>query len=99
MGSSLITALSLAAVLVVGMALALTKFCFVVTVLGARSGNLSPARCVVGLSLLIALSFLVLAQWHGGETMPIYNPRLAVVAQLQALPRWAPPVVTSPDLD
>ena len=79
MGSTLITALSLAAVLVVGMALALTKFCFVVTVLGARSGNLSPARCVVGLSLLIALSFLVLAQWHGGETMPIYNPRLAVV--------------------
>ena len=73
------TALSLAAILVVGMALALTKFCFVVTVLGARSGNLSPARCVVGLSLLIALSLLVLAQWRGGETMPIYNPRLAVV--------------------
>jgi hypothetical protein len=28
---------------------------------------------------LIALSLLVLAQWRGGETMPIYNPRLAVV--------------------
>ena len=45
----------------------------------ARSGNLSPARCVVGLSLFIALTLLVVAHWHGGETMPIYNPRLAVV--------------------
>jgi hypothetical protein len=79
MMSSVITALSLAAILAVGMALALTKFCFVVTVLGARSGNLSPARCVVGLSFLIALSFVLLAQWQGGETMPIYNPRLSVV--------------------
>ena len=73
------TALSLAAILVVGMALALSQFCFVRTVLGARSGNLSPARCVVGLSLLIAVSLLVLAHWRGGETMPIYNPQLAVV--------------------
>jgi hypothetical protein len=79
MGTSLTTALSLAAILAVGMALALSQFCFVRTVLGARSGNLSPARCVVGLSLLIALTLLVLAHWHGGETMPIYNPRLAVV--------------------
>jgi len=73
------TALSLAAILVVGMALALSQFCFVRTVLGARSGNLSPARCVVGLSLLIAVSLLVLAHWRGGEIMPIYNPQLAVV--------------------
>ena len=73
------TALSLAAILVVGMAFALTQFCLVRGVLGVRTGNLSPTRCVVGLSLLIALSLLVLAHWHGGETMPIYNPRLAVV--------------------
>jgi hypothetical protein len=73
------TALSLAAILVVGMAFALTQFCLVRGVLGVRTGNLSPTRCVVGLSLLIALSFQVLAQWRGGETMPIYNPRLAVV--------------------
>jgi hypothetical protein len=79
MGTSLITALSLAAIVAVGMALALSKFCFVVTVLGVRSGNLSPARCVVGLSFLIAISLLALAQWRGGETMPIYNPQLAVV--------------------
>ena len=73
------TALSLAAILVVGMAFALTQFCLVRGVLGVRTGNLSPTRCVVGLSLLIALTLLVLAQWRGGETMPIYNPRLAVV--------------------
>ena len=79
MGSLLTTALSLAAILVVGMAFALTQFCLVRGVLGVRTGNVSPARCVVGLSLLIALSLLVLAQWRGGETMPIYNPRLAVV--------------------
>ena len=43
MGTSLTTALSLVAILVVGMALALSQFCLVGTVLGARSGNLSPA--------------------------------------------------------
>jgi hypothetical protein len=79
MGTSWITALSLAAILVVGMAFALTQFCLVRGVLGLRTGNLSPARCVVGLSLLIALSLLVLAQWRGGETMPTYNPRLVVL--------------------
>ena len=75
----MITTLSLAAILVVGMAFALSQFCLVRGVLGVRTGNLSPTRCVVGLSLLIALTLLVLAQWRGGETMPIYNPRLTVV--------------------
>jgi len=34
---------------------------------------------VVGLSFGIALTLLLLARWHGGETMPLYSPHLSVL--------------------
>lgn len=79
MGALLIPVLTCAAIVLVGAALALSQFCLVRSVLAIRKGDLSPARCLVGLSLLIAISLVVLAQWHGGETMPTYPPRLSVL--------------------
>jgi hypothetical protein len=60
MGASLTTALSLAAILVVGMALALSQFCFVRTLLGARSGNLSrPIWLHMGFNAITAAGLLL----------------------------------------
>jgi len=49
------------------------------SVLSLRQGDCSPARCVVGLSFGIALTLLLLARWHGGESMPLYSPHVSVV--------------------
>ena len=79
MGALLIPIFTGAAIVMVGVALALSQFCLVRSVLGIRRGDLSPARCLVGLSLLIAISLIVIAHWRGGETMPTYPPRLSVL--------------------
>lgn len=70
---------SLLAIVPVGMALAISQFCMVRAVLGVRAGDLAPARCVLAISLAIALSLQLLAVAHGGETMPTYSPQLPVL--------------------
>ena len=75
----MITVFAVAAIFVVGVALALSQFCLVRSVLGVRRGEFSAARCVVGLSVLIAITLLVMARWRGGETMPTYSPQLSVL--------------------
>jgi uncharacterized membrane protein YedE/YeeE len=67
------------AIVLVGMALALSQFCMVRAVLGVRAGDLSPARCVLAISLAIALSLQLVAVARGGETMPTYSPQLPVL--------------------
>ena len=69
----------LLAIPLVGMALALSQFCMVRAVLGVRSRELSPACCVLAISLAIALTLQLLALLHGGETMPAYSPQLPVL--------------------
>ena len=73
------TLLAMAAIVLVGMALALSQFCMVRSVLSTRTGDLSPARCVLAISLAIALSLQLLAVVGGGETRPSYTPSIAVV--------------------
>ena len=73
------TLLAMAAIVLVGMALALSQFCMVRSVLSIRTGDLSPARCVLAISLAIALSLQLLAVVDGGETRPSYTPSIAVV--------------------
>jgi hypothetical protein len=73
------TVMALAAIVLVGMALALSQFCMVRSVLGVRAGDYSPARCVLAISLAIAICLQLLALLHGGETRPSYTPSLAVV--------------------
>lgn len=73
------TLLAMAAIVLVGMALALNQFCMVRSVLSIRTGDLSPARCVLAISLAIALSLQLLALLDGGETRPSYTPSIAVV--------------------
>lgn len=73
------TLLAMAAIVLVGMALALSQFCMVRSVLSVRTGDLSPARCVLAISLAIALSLQLLALLDGGETRPSYTPSIAVV--------------------
>ncbi|MEY3757084.1 MAG: hypothetical protein RLZZ263_238, partial [Cyanobacteriota bacterium] len=75
----MITVFAVAAILVVGAALALSQFCLVRSVLGVRRGEFSAARCLVGLSVLIAITLLAMARWRGGETMPTYSPQLSVM--------------------
>ena len=67
------------AIVLVGMALALSQFCMVRAVLGVRDGVLSPARCVLAISLAIALCLQLLAESRGGETMPTYSPQVPVL--------------------
>jgi hypothetical protein len=71
--------LTLAAIVLVGMALALSQFCMVRSVLGVRDGVFSPARCVLAISLAIALSLQLLALLEGGQTMPSYAPMAPVL--------------------
>ena len=40
------------------------------SVLSVRAGDLSPARCVLAISLAIALSLQLLAVLDGAETRP-----------------------------
>jgi len=56
-----LTLLTLAAIVPVGMALALSQFCMVRAVLGVREGVYAPARCVLAISLAIAVSLQLLA--------------------------------------
>ena len=67
------------AIVPVGMVLALSQFCMVRAVLAARAGELSPARCVLAISLAIALSLQWLAVVRGVETMPTTSPQLPVL--------------------
>jgi len=69
-----ITLLSLTAIVLVGMALALSQFCMVRAVLGVREGSVSAARCVLAISLAISLSLQLLALVQGGESRPSYAP-------------------------
>lgn len=69
-----LTLLSLAAIVLVGMALALSQFCMVRAVLGVREGSVSAARCVLAISLAISLSLQLLALLQGGESRPSYAP-------------------------
>lgn len=71
--------LTLAAIVLVGMALALTQFCMVRAVRGVREGVVSPARCVLAISLAIAFSLQLLAILQGGESRPSYTPAAPVV--------------------
>ena len=71
--------LTLAALVLVGMALALSQFCMVRAVLGVAGGAFAPARCVLAISLAIALMLQLLGWWRGGEAMPIYAPAAPVV--------------------
>lgn len=75
----LTTPLTLAAIVLVGMALALSQFCMVRSVLGLREGVFSPARCVLAISLAIALTLQLLALLEGGQTMPSYAPMAPVL--------------------
>jgi hypothetical protein len=75
----LLTLLTLAAIVPVGMALALSQFCMVRAVLGVREGAFAPARCVLAISLAIALSLQLLALLQGGEARPTYSPSAAVL--------------------
>jgi len=74
-----LTLLTLAAIVPVGMALALSQFCMVRAVLGVREGAYAPARCVLAISLAIALSLQLLALVQGGEPRPSYAPSSAVL--------------------
>ena len=74
-----ITLLLSLTIVLVGMALALSQFCMVRAVLGVRDGDVSAARCVLAISLAIAVSLQVLALFRGGETMPSYSPQLPVL--------------------
>ena len=76
---TLTTLFPVLAIPLVGMALPLSQFCMVRAVLGIREGQLSPARCVLAISLAIALCLQLLAVWQGGETMPSFSPRPAVL--------------------
>jgi hypothetical protein len=71
--------LALAALVLVGMALALSQFCMVRAVIGVAEGALAPARCVLAISLAIALMLQLLAWSRGGEAMPSYAPAAPVV--------------------
>jgi hypothetical protein len=71
--------MAMAAIVLVGMALAISQFCMVRAVLSVRAGNFSPARCVLAISLAIAISLQLLALLHGGEPRPSYTPSFAVV--------------------
>ncbi|MEB3165871.1 MAG: YeeE/YedE thiosulfate transporter family protein [Cyanobacteriota bacterium] len=62
------------AIVLVGMALALSQFCMVRAVLGVRDGEVSAARCVLAISLAIAVCLQLLAAISDGETMPTYTP-------------------------
>ena len=73
------TLVALARIVLVGMALALTQFCMVRSALSFRASDLSPASCVLAISLAIAISLQLLALLHGGETRRSYAPSLAVV--------------------
>ena len=75
----LATLLPLAAIVLVGMALALSQFCMVRAVLGLREAVVSPARCVLAISLAIALSLQLLAGLQGGEVRPSYAPAAPVL--------------------
>jgi len=79
MAVPMLSTIALLAIPVVGMGLALSQFCLVRSVLSLRQGDGSPARCLVGLSLAVALTLLLLARWHGGESMPLYSPQPSVV--------------------
>lgn len=67
------------AIVPVGMALAISQFCMVRAVLGGRSGDLSPARCVLAISTAIALCLQLIAAVSGVERMPTYSPQLPVL--------------------
>lgn len=71
--------LTLAAIVLVGMALALSQFCMVRSVLGLREGVVSPARCVLAISLAIALTLQLLVLLEGGQTRPSYAPMAPVL--------------------
>jgi uncharacterized membrane protein YedE/YeeE len=71
--------LSVLAIVPAGMALALSQFCMVRAVLGVRAGDLSPARCVVAISLAIALSLQLQSLVRGFEPMPTHSPQLTVL--------------------
>jgi len=79
MAVPMLSTIALLAIPVVGMGLALSQFCLVRSVLSLRQGDGSPARCLVGLSLAVALTLLLLARWHGGESMTLYSPQPSVV--------------------
>lgn len=65
-------ALIAAAIVLVGMALALSQFCMVRAVLSVKQGLVSPARCVLAISLAIGLCLQLLALLQGGEIRPTY---------------------------
>lgn len=75
----LTTPLTLAAIVLVGMALALSQFCMVRSVLGVLQGVFSPARCVLAISLAIAVSLQLLALLEGSQRMPSYAPMAPVL--------------------